>query len=461
MLLEQRLLRRVLSAVTLHLLLRRAAQWFLLSPVALFALVAWTPSKAHAQVSFYTAVDLALRNSTQVRMSAADVQHAEAGVMESVGAYKPSFSVGSSLGYSYGFPVGQPSIYSVTAQSLAYSFSQPDYIRSARSALLAAQLQLKDTRQQVILDAALDYVELASLDQQIAALDQETGFVTRLVTIEDERVDAGVDSRVELTQARLTGAQIALRRLHLQDQLELARARLAHLTGLDPSDLVTEPQTIPGAPRTAPQQKLDGLVLGNNSGVQAAYASAKSKLFTAFGDARQNNRPVFAFGLEYNRYAKFNNYNEYYLRFQHNNFNVGVQITLPLFDATRTAKAKGASAEAASAAAQADQIRNQIDEQSLRLQKSVVELTAQETVAELQNELAQDQLDTLVTQLQLGSGGAGAPLPKDEQSARIGERSRFVDVLERRFQLMQARLGLLRSTGGLEEWARVLPAKAP
>ena len=76
---------------------------------------------------------MALRNSTQVRRASADVLHAEAGVMEGVAAYKPSFSVGSSLGYSYGFPVGQPSVYSVSAQSLAYSFSQPDYIRSARS----------------------------------------------------------------------------------------------------------------------------------------------------------------------------------------------------------------------------------------------------------------------------------------------------------------------------------------
>ena len=115
-----------------------------------------------AQVSFYTAVDLALRNSTQVRISAADVRHAEAAVMESVDAYKPSFSVGSSLGYSYGFPVGQPSIYSVSANSLAFSFTQPSYIRAARAALLAAQLQLKDTRQQVILDTALDYIELTT-----------------------------------------------------------------------------------------------------------------------------------------------------------------------------------------------------------------------------------------------------------------------------------------------------------
>ena len=183
----------------------------------------------------------------------------------------------------------------------------------------------------------------------------------------------------------------------------------------------------------------------------------------SFGDARQNNRPTFGFGGEYNRYAKFNNYDEYYLRFQHNNFNVGIQITLPLFDATRKAKAKGSSAEAVQATAEADQLRDQAGEQILQLQKSVAELTAQEQVAELQNELAQDQLDAITTQLHLGSGtpGAAAPLPKDEQGAHINERSRFVDVLETRFQLTQARLSLLRSMGRIEDWAKAVPAAPP
>ncbi len=298
--------------------MRRACQFVLLGIVSLLG-----ETGAHAQVSFYTAVDLALRNSTPVRISAADVQHAEAAVMQSIDAYKPSFSVGSSLGYSYGFPVGQPSIYSVAANSLAFSFSQPDYIRSARAALLAAQLQLKDTRQQVILDTALDYVQLVTVNQQMAASDQETSFVQKLVEIETERVGAGLDSKVELTQARLTGAQIALRRLHLVDQADLLRLKLAHLTGLNPADIVSQAQTVPAPPEAANSLEIDG-----NTGIQAAYASAKSKMYNAFGDDRQNNRPTFVFGLEYNRYAKFNNYNEYYLRFQHNNFNVGVQITL-------------------------------------------------------------------------------------------------------------------------------------
>jgi outer membrane protein TolC len=376
------------------------------------------------------------------------VQRAEAGLSESKDAYRPSISVGSSLGYSYGFPVGQPSVASVSAQSLAFSFSQPDYIRSARKALLAAQLQLKDTRQQVILDVALNYVELTMVTQQITALDEEMLFVRKLVDIETDRVGAGVDTKVALTQARLVGAQITLRRLHLVDQSDLLRDRLAHLTGLKPVDIVPEPQTIPSAPEVS----LDGTL--DTDSMKSAYASAQSKLYTAFGDAKQNNRPILAFGIEYNRYAKFNNYTEYYLRFQHNNFNVGVQITLPLFEAGRAAKARGSSAEAAVARAQADQARDQTEEQVLRLQKNIGELLAQEDVAKLQNELAQNQLDVITTQLSSGSGGQGAPMAKDEQTAHIDERNKFVDLLTTRNQLTQARLSLLRSVGRIEDWAK-------
>ena len=108
-------------------------------------------------------------------------------------------------------------------------------------------------------------------------------------------------------------------------------------------------------------------------------------------------------------------------------------------------------------------MRNQTSEQVLQLQKTVAELTAQEQVAELQNELSQDQLDAVTTQLRLGSGtpGAAAPLPKDEQGAHIRERSHFVDMLETRFQLTQARLALLRSMGRIEDWAKAVPAPRP
>src|ERR1700761_5891712 len=113
-------------------------------------------------------------------MAQADVMRAAAGLTESKDAYIPNLNFGSSLGYSYGFPLGEPSVFNVSSQSLLFTFSQPDYIRSARAAVNSAQFYLKDAREQVILDASLDYIQLDKAQQTLAALDQENEYVDRL-----------------------------------------------------------------------------------------------------------------------------------------------------------------------------------------------------------------------------------------------------------------------------------------
>lgn len=421
-----------------------------------------SPAGALAQLSFSTTIDLALKNSPKVRQSEAGVKRAQAGVGESVGVYRPSFDAGSSLGYSYGFPVGQPSIYNVSAHSLVFSFSQRDYIRSARTALKAAELQLKSSRQKTIEQTALDYIELSKVQKQIQALNQERDFASRLIQIEKARVEAGRDSKIELTKAQLKAAQVDLQRLQFVDRADLLRSELAHLTGMSPVDMTPNPGSIPPPPEIRPEGNYDAVILASNDSVKAAYAAAKSKMYTAFGDSRRNNRPTISFGLEYNRYAKFNNYSEYFLRFQHNNFNVGVQISIPLFDSTKEAKAADSSAAAAKAWAEADELKDQVSEQTLQTEKGLGELVAQEKVASLEQQLAQDQVDTIAVQLESSSGNSSQPplTPKDQQEARIAERSRYVNLLDAKFQVTQAELNLLRSLGKIEEWAKSAPSDA-
>src|SRR5579883_805597 len=202
--------------------------------IVLIALAVLSSLSATAQISLYTVVDLALRNSTSVRMAQADVMRAAAGLTESKDAYIPNFVLGSSLGYSYGFPLGEPSVFNVSSQSLLFTFSQPDYIRSARAALRSAEFNLKDVREQVVLDASLDYIQLDKAQQTLAALDQEKQYVDKLVSIEEDRVLAGVENRIELTKAKLMAAQIDLKRIHLRNDADLVRQQLAHLTGLAP-----------------------------------------------------------------------------------------------------------------------------------------------------------------------------------------------------------------------------------
>jgi hypothetical protein len=44
--------------------------------------------------------------------------------------------------------------------------------------------------------------------------------------------------------------------------------------------------------------------------------------------------------------------------------------------------------------------------------------------------------------------------PKDEQTARIQERQRFLEVLDAEFQLRQTQIYLLRQNGELEDWLK-------
>lgn len=431
-------------------------------PAMIAAVCGWmlVAGRAEAQISLFTTVDQALRNSASVRMAAADVERATAALRETRDVYIPNFVLGSSVGYSYGFPIGQPSIVNVSSQSLIFTFSQGDYIRSARSALQSTQLALVDARQQVVLDAGLDYLQLDTDRRRIEVLDEQNGFVSKLASIEQQRVDAGVGTRDDLIRARLLSAQLRLKRLHLIDDVEVVSTRLAHLTGLPADSLMTVSASIP--PATEADRSVPNLAATlnamNTAGVRAAYANAQSRQYQAFGDARQNYRPQIGFGGTYSRFSEINNYQEYYQHFQHNNFEAGLQITMPLFDANKRAKEKESRAEAAHAEAQADQLRDQSSENIVLLEKSLLELSAQKEVAQLQDELAQSLLDSVLIQVNESSSAAGSPplTPRDEQQARIEERRRYEDVIDADFEMQKAKLGLLRATGGIDAWYKSL-----
>lgn len=433
---------------------KQGLQWIALGGLALLSF-----GNADAQVSLYTTVDLALRNSPAVHMAQADVRRAAGSLAETKDVYIPSIVGGAGLGYSYGFPLGQPSIFNIESQSLLFTFSQPDYVRAARSALKSAQLSLQDDSQQIVLDTSLDYMQLDEITRQLAASNQEKGFAEKLISIEQDRVIAGVESRMDLIRAELTAAQVDLKRIHLKNQAELLKQHLSHLTGLPPQSFITETSSIPPTPDFQADSDVNRDLASTNAGIKAAYANAKSKYYVSFGDSRQNFRPQFSFGAQYSLFSTFNNYATYYQHFQQNNFGLAVQITLPLFNASNNAKAEASAADAARAEAQADQSRNRADEQFFQMRKGLDELRAQQRVAQLQSELAQEQLQTVEAQLENGSGSAtAAPIsPKDAAEAHIQERQRYEDMLDANFAVERAQLSLLRAVGVIDQWWRKGP----
>jgi len=99
---------------------------------------------------------------------------------------------------------------------MAFSLSQKEYIGAARWGTKAASLSLKDALEQVALDASTAYIELETVDRELDAARQQEAFADRLVSIEQERAEAGVDPLSEMLQAQLKAAQLKLERLHLE-----------------------------------------------------------------------------------------------------------------------------------------------------------------------------------------------------------------------------------------------------
>jgi outer membrane protein TolC len=400
---------------------------------------------AYAQISFTTAIDLALKSNPKVLMAKADVDKALASVQQLRDAYIPAIVGGSGLGPpSYGFPLGQPSIFNINALSLVFSYSQRDYLRAAQAALDAANFTLKDIREGVVEDTAITYLALDRDMQRQAALQEQQAFADRLVGIVQERLDAGQDTPIDLTTSRLTAAQIRLARLRAEDETTADQAHLARLIGLPAQALGTTSGSVPALP--APIANVTTTTLTTSPAVDSAYAIARSKRETAFGEARYLWRPQITFNGQYSRFAKFNNLQDYYFRFQQNNAAVGVQITVPLYDVAHRAREREAAADAAHAEHEADIIRDQFFDSRLRARHTAL--------ASLDQQLAQQQLEVLLVQLKAGSGNLSGPQmsPKDEQISRIAEREKFVAVLNANFEAHQAQIALLRATGELEDW---------
>src|ERR1700733_3012109 len=154
----------------------------------LLAVVCLAAVSARAQISLTTAVDLALRNSPRVRLAQADVDKARAVLAESRDAYIPSIVGGSGLGYAYGVPVSPPSVFNITAQSLAFNYSQHDYLRASNSGLDAANLALIEARQQVAEDTVVTYIALDYDIERVAVITTQQSYAARLTQIVQDRL---------------------------------------------------------------------------------------------------------------------------------------------------------------------------------------------------------------------------------------------------------------------------------
>jgi len=418
-------------------------------------------TSAYSQISFLTAISLSVQNSPRVKMAQDDVNRALAALSDTKAQFIPTFGATGGIGRSYGISLNVPTIFTLNTQSLIYNSSQRDYIHSARDGLQASRMALADVRSQVEEDTANTYLSLEDAELRHSAIVEEHGFASKLFAIVQDRLKAGLESELDLKLARRTELQAQLQELSVEDEVSSLREHLAQLIGLPSRGLSIVSDSIPSdsAFSSAGESRA---ALPDNPNVLSSEANAKARLEQSRGDARYAMRPQFLFQAQYGRVSPINNVTDYYnLNGRYNTFQAGVVILFPFLDRSRSAKARETLADAMHAQHEAESLREQQAENRLGLQHSVLELSTKAALAEVERGIAQDQLTEMLAKAEARNGTSGGrPMTtKDEQTARLEERQKFVDLLNATDQLHKAQISLLRQTGELESWLASLPKR--
>ncbi len=400
---------------------------------------------------FRRAVELAIRHSATMTVAQAEQIRARAAYLATRDTYYPSVTVGSGLAETYGFPLSiegsAPSIFNVQTSSFLYNPAQKQFMRAARIEWDATAFNNQDKRQQAVLDAALTYIQLDRMNTAISLLRQQETAVRKAQEITEERVQAGVDSKVEQTRARLNTARVVEHMTEAEGVAETLRVQLGQLTGISPRDIDVVTESIPALPEINQDEDLAGKAAQESPAVKLADSNAQAQEFRARGEHRQLYPAIDLVG-QYGLFAKFNNYEEFFRNFQRNNLTVGVAFRFNFLNPAQHAKAEQADAEAVKARRQADDTRNKISTQTLQLQRQVAQLEAAREVAKLEYELAQS--DTETVQARVRSGDATL---RDQENAHNAEDQKYAAYLDAVYEVQKAEMQLLRATGQLENWA--------
>jgi outer membrane protein TolC len=396
-------------------------------------------------------MELSLEHSGVMGIATIGQLRARKAYEETRANYFPQLVVGSGLGYSYGFPLtlegSAPSVVNFNSTQSLFNFGLQQYLKAAKIEWKATSLDVQDKRNAVLLDASLSYAQLGQLAGKISTLSKAQDAAYKAQSITEQRLQQGVDSKLNLTRSQLVAARIRLRLAEAQGQADVLREHLSRLTGLPADEIEVAPESMPQFPLISQQDSIAARAVENSPAVRLAEQKVAAQQARAKGEHR-GMWPIIDAASQYAYLARFNNYDLYYLRYSANNFSGGLNIRFPFFNPVQKAKAQEADADAMLASKQAEATRNQVGENALKLQRSLPQLEAARDVAKLEWQVATGDLEAVQGRMETGNANL-----RDQQNAQLDVDDKYAAYLDAEFELSRAELQLLRLTGELENWA--------
>ena len=403
------------------------------------------------------AVETALKQNSDIALSRLDEEKARQAVRLAKDPFMPRITVGSGLAYTSGFPMSiegsAPSVIQANATQFLFNRPQSLAVSQAREDARGASLSAESKRGEVAFLAASLYLDAGRAVRIGALARKDAGSLQQVLDTVRAQVREGRALPLAEKQAAYNVARAVALADGLEDDCAGAETSLAVALGFSAEDRVLPVEEDPPAFALPPsEEQALQTTLQSNLDLRKLESQIASKQLEMRGQnaARLPRADLVA---QYGMLAKFNNYDQYFQKFQRNNGQVGVSLQLPLFAGPGvSAQAARSAADAARLKIECDNARNRIRSDIQASFREVKRAGTAAEVARLDLEVAREQLSVNLAQMQEGR----ATLRQVEES-RIVENDKWIAFYDAQYSIERAQWNVLRLTGQLTASIEALP----
>ncbi len=405
------------------------------------------PAQDAVSINLRQAVEMALQNSREVGLAQARYNVAQNTVDVNRSAFRPSLFTGSGAAYTHGFPQtpsgAAPSIVNASYLQTVFNPLLASQVRSADERREAQRLELEKTRNSVMLQTSSSYLELAKVRHSLDLMRAHRQSNARILEFTRQRSSEGLELPIEVTRAELNEARSEQRIVQLESRQRVLERQLGALIGIPAERRIEIESEIVPLNEQQREQELVDRALSSSLDLQQAEFERRARAHRLEGEIATKWPTVDLFA-EYGLFARFNNFQDFFQRFQRNNFNIGLQVRIPLVTSQRSANVALARSELTTAEMDLKAKRQNVELDVERQYQRLRELDAAREVARLELKLAQENLQ--IVQANFGEGRSNL---RDVEKARLEENDKWLAFLDSDYEHQKAQLDLLNTTGDL------------
>jgi outer membrane protein len=418
---------------------------------AVILLCALTCAAETRTLTLKQALEIALQQNPDLVIARLDQQKAREQVSINRGPFSPKVYAGSGAAWTYGFPTSidgsAPSIVQVKTSMSLYDKSQSYLVAQAQELARGAGIGVEQRQAEVIYRVASLFIDVQNAARGLDAARQEDAILARMKQLTQARVDEGEQLTHDSRKANIAELDAAHRIQMLDRDVASAERSLATALGLAPGDRVrAAEEQLPALEPPVAEAEAVAAALSNSPELKRLESDLQAKTLET-KSYKAYRLPKVDLVAQYALLAKFNNYTEYFQRFQWNNAELGASFSIPVL-AGRSSKAYVTSSEIDAA-----KIRAQIGQVRARIQSDIENAFDDLRVAEDGRKLALEDLGVTreSTTLDLARQSEGQVLPAQVEQDRAEEQQKWRAYYDAQAAAQHARLNVLRMTGTLQE----------